>query len=76
MGTPLLSLDASVCVGHAICALKAPEAVALDDWGYAHLVDDAPDTARAIRGARQAAAACPAGALTETGAAAARRRQL
>ena len=59
-----LVIDASRCDGHAICALRCPELIALDEWGYAN-VDPRPAptpwiAARALRAARS----CPAGAMT------------
>ncbi len=63
-GPVRLVFDASRCEGHAICALRCPERISLDEWGFAE-VDPTPtdDELGAVR-ARRAARACPAGALT------------
>jgi len=59
-----LVIDASRCDGHAICALRCPELISLDEWGYAQ-VDPVPAPTVAIAArARWAARACPVGALT------------
>jgi ferredoxin len=34
-----IKLDRTVCDGFGVCALRAPELVTLDEWGYAALVD-------------------------------------
>jgi len=58
-----LVVDAARCDAHGICALKAPESIALDRWGYPQ-TDPAPLTsARRLRRARRAVAACPNAAL-------------
>ncbi len=62
-GRLALQLDATRCDGHGICALRCPELVSLDQWGYAAVPDGAIATPRTLRRARRAAAACPAGAL-------------
>ena len=59
-----LFVDASRCDGHGICALRCPELISLDEWGYA-TVDPSPAPTRSIAArARRAARACPAGAIT------------
>jgi ferredoxin len=58
-----LEIDATACRGHGICALKSPDHVALDRWGFAHLepvtIGDGADRRKAER----AVGACPTGAL-------------
>jgi ferredoxin len=59
-----LVLDAARCDGHGICALRCPDRVSLDQWGYA-AVDPTPLEGRRMnRRARNVVAACPNGALT------------
>lgn len=58
-----LALDGTRCDGHGICALRCPERIALDQWGYAVVADDPIVEPRTLARARRAAAACPAGAL-------------
>lgn len=61
--TVRLVIDASLCDGHGICALRCPELISLDEWGYAHVSRRAAGSDRVAIRARRAAAACPAGAL-------------
>ena len=58
-----LQFDASRCDGHAICALRCPDLISLDEWGYA-VVDPSPVSGTTAARARRAVRACPAGALT------------
>ena len=58
-----LVVDASLCDGHGICALRCPELISLDEWGYAHVSTKLVTSDRLAAQARRAAAACPAGAL-------------
>jgi ferredoxin len=59
-----LRLDAAACEGHGICALRCPERVSLDEWGYPS-VDSSPfEESLIMRRARLAAAACPEHALS------------
>jgi ferredoxin len=59
-----LLLDAATCDGHGICALRCPERVSLDEWGYAS-VDASPFAeGPTMRRARLAAATCPEHALS------------
>jgi ferredoxin len=58
-----LVIDASLCDGHGICALRCPELISLDEWGYAHVAMTRVDSERLATRARRAAAACPVGAL-------------
>lgn len=58
-----LHLDAAACTGHGICALRCPDRIALDEWGYPS-VDPEPLAAPGeLARARRAVAACPEGAL-------------
>jgi ferredoxin len=59
-----LALDPAVCDGHGICALRCPDRISLDEWGYALVDGTVIDDHRVLRRAHRAAAACPAGALT------------
>jgi len=59
-----LVLDAARCDGHGICALRCPDRISLDQWGYA-AVDPTPLQGRRMsRRARNVVAACPNGALS------------
>ncbi|MHB8506532.1 MAG: ferredoxin [Acidimicrobiales bacterium] len=58
-----LVVDAARCDGHGICALRCPELVALDEWGYAAVEQDAVTSAATLHRARRALAACPERAL-------------
>jgi len=63
MSATRLVLDAARCDGHGICALRCPDRVSLDQWGYA-AVDPAPLEGRRMqRRAANVVAACPNGAL-------------
>lgn len=63
MSTQRLVLDAARCDGHGICALRCPDRVSLDQWGYA-AVDPTPlEPGRMTRRALNVVAACPKGAL-------------
>lgn len=58
-----LRLDGAACTGHGICALRCPDRIALDEWGFPH-VDPAPLATRGeLTRARLAVAACPERAL-------------
>jgi len=59
-----LVLDAARCDGHGICALRCPELVSLDEWGYAAIGDGTVADTSTLRRARRAMAACPERALT------------
>ena len=59
-----LVVDMARCDGHGICALRCPELVALDQWGYARVEAQAVFRRGAVRRARRAVAACPARALS------------
>jgi ferredoxin len=59
-----LVLDAARCDGHGICALRCPDRVSLDQWGFA-VIDSAPLVGRRlVRRARAVVAACPNDALS------------
>ncbi len=63
-----LVVDLTRCRGHGICMLVFGDRIELDRWGFP-VVDDADlDSARLLRRARRAVAACPAGALRIEGA--------
>lgn len=59
-----IELDAAICDGHGICALRCPDRIGLDEWGYAVVDTDAITDERLLRRARRAVAACPEHALT------------
>jgi ferredoxin len=61
--TVAIRIDPTRCRGHAICALFFTEGVELDQWGFGRVVVDSVDSARLVRTARRAAAACPNGAF-------------
>ncbi len=61
--TVTVRIDPTRCRGHAICALFFAEGVELDQWGFAHVVDESVDSARLVRQVRRAASACPNGAF-------------
>jgi ferredoxin len=50
------------CAGHAMCTLRLPQRIALDEWGYP-VIDPSPVGPELARRARHAVAACPVGAL-------------
>jgi ferredoxin len=64
MDTFRLVVDAARCDGHGICALRCPELVTLDEWGYAAVEEGAVTSAPTLRRARRALSACPERALT------------
>ena len=59
-----LVVDAARCDGHGICALRCPDLVALDQWGFARVDGQGVVERAAERRARRAVAACPVGALS------------
>lgn len=61
--TVTVRIDPTRCRGHAICALFFADGVELDRWGFGRVVDGGVDSARLLRKARRAAAACPNGAF-------------
>jgi ferredoxin len=58
-----LVIDSAVCDAHGICALICPDAIALDEWGYAAVSTRSFDDRTTLRRARRAVAACPQRAL-------------
>ena len=61
--TVTVRIDPTRCRGHAISALFFADGVELDRWGFGRVAVDGVDSARLIRKARRAAAACPNGAF-------------
>jgi ferredoxin len=59
---PRLRVDAVACAGIGICAYLAPDTLTLDSWGFP-IAPPGHLTARQLRSARIAAAACPKRAL-------------
>ena len=59
-----LVVDGTLCDGHGICALRCPERIGLDEWGYAVVDGRAVEGGRTAARARRAVAACPARALS------------
>jgi ferredoxin len=62
-----LVIDGARCDGHGICALRCPERITLDEWGYATLDPEPIVQPRVVRRARRAVRACPADALELVG---------
>ena len=57
-----VTIDATRCQAHGMCALVFGERIDLDRWGFAvAFPDDVPE--RLATRARRAAAACPRGAV-------------
>ncbi len=56
-------VDGTKCDAHGICALRLPERISLDQWGYALVSDQKIVRRVTLRRARRAVAACPNGAL-------------
>jgi ferredoxin len=65
-GRPTLkvSVDASLCQGHARCWHLAPEFFTLDDEGYSNIGENKPVPPGSDKIVRQGVAACPERALT------------
>lgn len=63
MSPARLVLDAARCDGHGICALRCPDLIALDRFGFPAVVSAPIESERLLRRARRAAAGCPEGAL-------------
>ncbi|MGZ4136051.1 MAG: ferredoxin [Actinomycetota bacterium] len=53
-----ISVDFIRCKGHGICAYILPENVALDEWGYPIVLEEAVRPDR-LRPAKRAALLCP-----------------
>lgn len=60
-----LEIDWTRCAGHGLCAALLPQRMALDEWGYPVLQDDAVRDAD-LASVRRAVAVCPALALRLT----------
>lgn len=58
-----ISLDRSMCAGHAMCNAVAPELFPLDDEGYS-ILEPHVVAAGDVQRARDGVAACPEGALS------------
>jgi ferredoxin len=61
-----LVADAAKCDGHGICALRCPDLLTLDAWGFVGVDTAAVVTGRDLRRAKSAVAACPEHALSLT----------
>ncbi|MCW2699091.1 MAG: ferredoxin [Blastococcus sp.] len=62
-----VNVDLHICQGYALCVLEAPDVFALDeDTDKVHVLNPAPPPGR-IDQTRQAAHACPVGAITIDG---------
>ena len=57
-----LSVDRDKCMGHAVCALMAPDLMKLDDLGY-NVTGDIDVEDNDVEAARRAAGACPESAI-------------
>lgn len=60
-----IRLDRTLCDGFGTCALHAPEAFSLDEWGYASLAGSGDVAPEQEAGVRRALLDCPAYAITE-----------
>ena len=63
-----LLANPALCDGHGICALRAPELLALDAWGFVGVETTEMLSGRDLRRAASAVAACPERALSLVGA--------
>ncbi|MEU6539187.1 ferredoxin [Streptomyces sp. NPDC047000] len=66
MATQHIGIDTGLCIGAGQCALAAPKVFTQDDDGYSTLLPGREDGA-ADPMVREAARACPVGAITVTG---------
>jgi ferredoxin len=57
-----LKVDPTKCDGIGICALKAPDLITLDVWGFP-IIDARDLTSAEVKQARKAVNACPKRAL-------------
>lgn len=64
VGPVRLVLDMARCDGHGICALRCPELVVLDRFGFAGVGGEPITDPTVQRRARRAVAACPERALS------------
>lgn len=56
-------IDESLCIGDAICVDICPHVFEMGEDNLAHVIDESPDAAPADQ-VREAADACPTGAIT------------
>jgi ferredoxin len=61
-----IDIDKDLCIGAGQCALAAPNVFTQDDDGYSTLLPDHQDGTRDPM-AREAARACPVGAIAVSG---------
>ncbi|MEU1200659.1 ferredoxin [Streptomyces sp. NPDC005813] len=61
-----ISIDKNVCIGAGQCALAAPNVFTQDDDGFSELLPGREDGGGDSM-VREAARACPVGAITVTG---------
>ena len=66
MRTQHIDIDTGLCIGAGQCALAAPRVFTQDDDGYSTLLPGREDGAGDPM-VREAARACPVGAITVTG---------
>ena len=60
--TTRLMIDPTRCDGVGICAIKAPDLITLDAWGFP-MIAESPLTEKTLVQAQRAVAACPKRAL-------------
>jgi ferredoxin len=60
-------IDAELCQGHQMCAIRGPELFGSDDEGYGIVLMDGDVRVDLEETARQAAAACPERAVIVEG---------
>lgn len=61
--TKQLRIDPTKCDGVGICAIKAPDLIRLDDWGFPLIAEQPLNTPDLMRQAEHAVNACPKRAL-------------
>ena len=57
-------IDAALCQGHQMCAIRAPEVFGSDDEGYGTVLIEGDLPAELEESARQAVTACPERAVS------------
>lgn len=57
-------VDATKCEAYGVCVDLCPSVFQLDEWGYASLIGDGVVPAGDEGAAREAATACPEGAIS------------
>ncbi|MGA8295753.1 MAG: ferredoxin [Acidimicrobiales bacterium] len=62
-GSSRLVVDGTKCDRHGMCALRCPDRIALDEWGFASIDPEPIADRRVLARARRAVRACPAEAL-------------